>query len=259
MKKNLNVTVMLTLAIICLSLLGYSVGSYAANEPQNATFLSFPANSGQEFLKAYAIKNDTPAIQKMIDNTPTGGTLTIPPGVYDIKKNPELVVYTDYGKSYSALKITKPITIIMDGVVFKTKTKNAHGVFWIYKASNVHLKGGTLLGDTLPTNGLFSSRIAVLVQESTDCSIDNITTKNFTQGINLYNSKNCKVKNVTVENNKASGIISIRSKNSLIDSCIIRNSGDGHLSLYGGGEYNIVKNCTISEIGQIKKTSKASH
>ncbi|MCQ6558877.1 right-handed parallel beta-helix repeat-containing protein [Paenibacillus mendelii] len=240
------------LEVVCFTLLAFTI-SFEASKFHSDNYPAIASANGQELSPVFSVDDDTSAIQSMIDRTPYGGKLVIPPGVYNLNKNQELAVNIDYGRSYSALKITKPITIIMDGVTFKTKTQNNHGIFWIYKASNVHLKGGSLLGDSMPTEGLLSSRVAVLVQESTGCTIENMKMNNFSQGINLFKTKKCTVKKVTTENNKGSGIISIRSKYSTIDSSIIRNSGDGHLSLYGGGRHNIVSNNIVSEDRPNKK------
>ncbi|WP_256204173.1 hypothetical protein [Planococcus faecalis] len=40
----------------------------------------------------------TTEIQKSIDETPAGGTLEIPPGVYKLSKNPDLKAVTGYGE-----------------------------------------------------------------------------------------------------------------------------------------------------------------
>ncbi|MFC5650444.1 right-handed parallel beta-helix repeat-containing protein [Paenibacillus solisilvae] len=197
--------------------------------------------------KGDGLHDDTQAIQAALNDVDKGGTVIIPPGVYKVSKNMANKVSTGYGTSYSAFKITKPATIIMQGAVFQTQTKDQYGVFWIYKTSNVSLKGGSLKGDTLPADGIYTSRVGVLIQECDHCSIDGMYLKNFSQGINIYKSQFSTLRNVTSEFNKGSGIINFLSSNSLIDSCTIRNSGDGHLSLYGGGKNNTVTNCTIIE------------
>ncbi|MBW7452527.1 nitrous oxide reductase family maturation protein NosD [Paenibacillus sepulcri] len=243
-KRKAALLYLFLLAIVCMPLIANSLGTNLTSPPLHT---NPSANDSNLAASAEPVRNDTPKIQRMIDQAPSGGKIVIPPGVYYINKNPEHVVYTDYGKSYSALKISKPITIIMNDVIFRTKTNDAYGVFWIFETSDVHLKGGRFTGDALPTDGSYASRIAVLVQESEDCLIENMTMKNFSQGVNLYKSNKSTVRHVVTEYNKGSGIISIRSKNSIISSNTISNSGDGHLSLYGGGEYNTVSNNTVSE------------
>ena len=71
--------------------------------------------------------------------------------------------------------------------------------------------------------------------------------KNFSQGVHLNHSDHNIVRKVTSEFNYGSGIINFGSSHNLIDSCVVRNSGDGHLSLYGGGEDNHVVNCMVTE------------
>ncbi|MBW7452525.1 right-handed parallel beta-helix repeat-containing protein [Paenibacillus sepulcri] len=221
-------------------------------------YLSNPANPVLQNVATWNVKtdfnakgdgihDDTNAIQAAIDDAGKGDTIVIPPGTYKVSKNIANKAVTDYGVSYSALKITKPVTIVMEGATFQTKTQNEYGVFWIYKTNDVALKGGILKGDTLPTSGIYTSRVGVLVQECDHCSIENMSLTNFSQGINVYKSEYSTVRNVTTEFNKGSGIINLASKYSLIDSCTIRNSGDGHLSLFGGGANNTVINSTIEE------------
>src|SRR5690606_35226534 len=124
-----------------------------------------------------------------------------------------------------------PITIVMDEVIFKTETERNHGVFWIHRTSDVHLKGGFLLGDKLPKAKSLVTNIAVLIHRSDNSSIENMYTKNFSQGIHLHRADHNVVRKVTAEYNTGSGIISFASDYNLIDSCVVRNSSDGHLSL----------------------------
>lgn len=191
--------------------------------------------------------DDTQAIQKAIDETPIGGTVQIPPGIYKLNKNPELKASTGYGDSYFALKISKPITIIMDQAIFKTASDGEYGVFWISDTADVHLKGGFLMGDKLPESGSLISNVAILLQDSQESSIENVYTKNYSQGIHLHHADDNVLRNVTSESNFGSGIINFASDYNTIESCIVRNSGDGHLSLFGGGKRNLVKGCVVTE------------
>ncbi len=189
----------------------------------------------------------TKEIQKAIDDTPAGGTLEIPPGVYKLSKNPDLKAVTGYGDSYFALKISKPITILMEEVIFQTDTDEEYGVFWVNETEDVHLKGGFLMGERLPEDGYLTSHIAILFLYTDNSTIEDTYMKNFSQGVHLNHSDHNIVRKVTSEFNYASGIISFDSSHNLIDSCVVRNSGDGHLSLYGGGEDNHVLNCMVTE------------
>jgi len=191
--------------------------------------------------------DDTQAMQRAIDETPIGGTLHIPPGIYKLAKNPALKASTGYGDSYFALKIAKPITIIMDQAIFTTQAEDEYGVFWITDTAEVHLKGGFLMGDKLPENGSLISNIAVLLQDSQKSSIENVYTKNYSQGIHLHHADDNVIRNVTSEFNSGSGIINFASDYNTIESCVVRNSGDGHLSLFGGGKQNLVKGCIVVE------------
>ncbi|MFC5652870.1 right-handed parallel beta-helix repeat-containing protein [Paenibacillus solisilvae] len=193
------------------------------------------------------IHDDTNAIQAAIDSVAKGGTIVIPPGVYKISKDSEHRIKTGYGISYSAIKISKPLTLIMNGAVFLTSTEDKYGAFWIYKTSEVHLKGGSLKGNVFPTDGIYTSRVGVLVQECDHCSIEDMNTQNFSQGLNIYQSTYTSISKVTSENNHGSGIINFSSHHTQIDSCAVRNSSDGHISLYGGGTYNTVTNCKVTE------------
>ena len=189
----------------------------------------------------------TAELQTAIDETPAGGTLEIPPGVYKLSKNPDHKAVTGYGDSYFALKISKPITILMEEVIFQTDTDDDYGVFWINETEDVHLKGGALMGERLPEDGSLTSHIAVLFLYTDNSSIEGTYMKNFSQGVHLNHSNNNHVLKVTSEFNYGSGIINFDSSRNVIDSCVVRNSGDGHLSLYGGGEDNHVVNCLVTE------------
>lgn len=191
--------------------------------------------------------DDTQAIQAAIDETPIGETLYIPAGVYKISKNPDFQAVTGYGESFFALKIAKPITIIMDQAIFQTESDGEYGVFWITNTADVHLKGGFLMGDKLPDSGSLVSNIAILLQDSQNSSVENVYTKNFSQGIHLHHANDNLIRNVTSEFNYGSGIINFASDYNTIESCVVRNSGDGHLSLFGGGKHNVVKGCVVTE------------
>ncbi|ANU10176.1 hypothetical protein A1A1_12712 [Planococcus antarcticus DSM 14505] len=191
--------------------------------------------------------DDTQAIQAAIDETPIGGTLHIPAGVYKLSKNSDLKASTGYGDSYFALKISKPITITMDQAIFQTEADGEYGVFWIIDTADVHLQGGFLMGDKLPESGSLVSNIAILLQDSQKSSIENVYTKNYSQGIHLHHANDNVIRNVTSEFNYGSGIINFASDYNLIESCVVRNSGDGHLSLFGGGKHNVVKGCVVQE------------
>lgn len=191
--------------------------------------------------------DDTKAIQTAIDETPIGGKLHIPAGIYKLSKNPDLKASTGYGDSYFALKISKPITIVMDEAIFKTESDGEYGVFWIADTADVHLKGGFLMGDKLPESGSLISNIAILLQDSQESSIENVYTRNHSQGIHLHHANDNVVRNVTSESNYGSGIINFASDYNTIESCVVRNSGDGHLSLFGGGKHNLVKGCVVME------------
>jgi len=193
------------------------------------------------------IKDDTLAIQTAIDFVPEGGTVVIPAGTYKVSKHPHLKITTGYGTSYASLKIVKPVTIMMNNAIINTRTADAYGVFWVYKASQVHLRGGTLKGDQIPSSGILSSRVGVLLQECQFCSVDGMSITNYSQGINLYDCRDCSVTRVMSEFNNSSGIINFKSFRSVIDSCRIRNCHNGYLSLYGGGRNNTVSNCTVTE------------
>lgn len=197
--------------------------------------------------KGDGINDDTKSIQKAIDQAPKGSTIIIPKGIYNINGNSKHHVVTEYGASNSVFEINKPLTLIMEGAVLKTKTSEKIGLFWINKTSDVTIKGGFLTGDVLPEDGGLTSRIGVLIQKSKNIKIENLSTRNFSQGITIYKSNKVYLKRCLTESNKGSGVISFRSSESIIDSCTIINSGDGHLSLYGGGKYNKVINNTIIE------------
>lgn len=205
--------------------------------------------NGQESYNANLddATDKTAELQAAIDETPAGGTLEIQPGVYKLSKNPDLKAVTGYGDSYFALKISKPITILMEEVIFQTDTDDEYGVFWVNETEDVHLKGGALMGERLPEDGSLTSHIAILFLYTNNSSIEDTYMKNFSQGVHLNHSDHNIVRKVTSEYNYGSGIISFDSDQNLIDSCVVRNSGDGHLSLYGGGEDNHVVNCMVTE------------
>lgn len=213
--------------------------SFLANEKTNDK-IQFGAEGD-------GVTNDTQAIQQAIDETPIGGELHIPPGIYKVTKNPNLKASTGYGDSYFALKISKPMTIYMDNAIFKTESLDEYGVFWITATADVHLKGGFLMGDKLPEKGALTSSIAILLQNSQESSIENLYTKNYSQGIHLHHANNNIIRNVITESNYGSGIINFASDYNTIESCVVRNSGDGHLSLFGKGKHNLVKGCMVTE------------
>lgn len=193
------------------------------------------------------VTDDTKAIQTAIDETPIGGKLHIPAGIYKLSKNPDFKATTGYGESHFALKITKPITLNMDQAIFRTDSDGEYGVFWVKDTADVHLKGGFLIGDKLPESGSLVSNIAILLQDSQKSSIENVYTKNHSQGIHLHHANDNLIRNVTSESNYGSGIINFASDYNTIESCVVRNSGDGHLSLFGGGKQNLVKGCLVME------------
>lgn len=197
--------------------------------------------------KGDGIHDDTAIFQYAINKVPKGSIIIVPKGKYKIKGISKFKVKTKYGDSYSAIKIDKPIKIIFKNSALLTNTKKKYGLFWIYKTSKVTINGAVLIGDRLPTEGLYTSRVGILLQNSKKCVIKNVILKNFTQGINLYFSKENKIENVVTENNMASGIISFHSNNNIISKSVVRNSSDGDLSLYGGGKDNWVKNCIVIE------------
>ena len=257
-QKRIKPWIVATIVFSLFSAVSYLYLSNQANQ----TLHTIPntLNVKTDFnAKGDGVHDDTHAIQAAIDDVDKGGTVIIPPGFYKVSKNMANKAHTGYGTSYSAFKITKPVTVIMQGAIFQTQTKDQYGVFWIYKTSNVSLKGGSLKGDTIPANGILTSRVGVLVQECDHCSIEGLYVKNFSQGINIYNSEYSTIRNVTAEYNRGSGIINFQSDNSLIDSCTIRNSGDGHLSLFGGGKNNTVTNCTIVENRTQIQVIRVSH
>lgn len=228
------------LAVLGVSIVLFAAVSLFFNEEQTDAQLQFGAEGD-------GVADDTQAIQLAIDETPIGETLHIPAGIYKLTKNPELRANTGYGDSYFALKISKPITIEMDGAIFQTEADGEYGVFWIANTADVHLNGGFLMGDKIPESGSLVSNIAILLQDSQESSVENIYTKNYSQGVHLHHANDNLLRNVTSEWNFGSGIINFASDYNRIESCVVRNSGDGHLSLFGGGKHNVVTGCVVQE------------
>jgi parallel beta-helix repeat protein len=230
---------------VLISALGLSSIFYMGENPlTNKDSVNVKANYE---LVGDGITDDTHAIQKAIYETPAGGTLRVPPGEYKVSRNPNLVAVTGYGESYFALEVTKGITIEMEGVTLLVESDKEHGVFWVYDAEEVHLNGGSIIGDGFPENEDLTSNIAILFQDTFHSSVENMYLKNHSQGVHLHHSDYNVVRNVTSEYNYGSGIISFASNHNLIDSCTVRNSSDGHLSLYGNGSNNHVRNCEVQE------------
>ncbi|MGG1885854.1 right-handed parallel beta-helix repeat-containing protein [Priestia megaterium] len=207
-------------------------------------------------VKGDGITDDTQNIQKAIDEVPTGSTIIFPKGVYKVSNILKHKVVTGYGTSYSALKIDKSINVVLEDAIIETNSSEEYGIFWIYNTSDVTIKGGKIIGKKFPEEGSLTSRIGILIQNSENCLLKDIYLRNFTQGINLYFSSKNKLKNISTEYNRGSGIISFRSNDNLIKDCLIRNSSDGHLSLYGGGENNKVSSCTILEDRKNRKSEQ---
>ena len=238
--KTFGAVLLMLLGIVGFSYLFLMVEKWTQGDRVQDGSESYSANLDEAVDK-------TKEIQKAIDDTPVGGTLEIPPGVYKLSKNPDLKAVTGYGDSYFALKISKPITILMEEVIFQTDTDDEYGVFWVNETEDVHLKGGFLMGERLPEDGYLTSHIAILFLYTDNSTIEDTYMKNFSQGVHLNHSDHNIVRKVTSEFNYGSGIINFDSSHNLIDSCVVRNSGDGHLSLYGGGEDNHVVNCMVTE------------
>ncbi|ANU13911.1 hypothetical protein B481_1091 [Planococcus halocryophilus Or1] len=237
-----------TIGFLFLVLIGMAGFSYLfliiEKMSQNNDAQNSPESYSANFDEA---EDKTVELQSAIDNTPAGGTWEISPGVYKVTKNPDHKAVTGYGDSYFALKISKPITILMEEAIFQTDTDDEYGVFWVDKTEEVHLKGGFLMGERLPEDGSLTSHIGILFLYTNNSSIENTYLKNFSQGVHLNHAHHNIVKDVTAEYNYGSGIINFDSDDNLIDSCVVRNSGDGHLSLYGGGKDNHVVNCVVTE------------
>lgn len=193
-------------------------------------------------------------IQLAIDQAQAGDTIIVPSGIYDLTKNPDIAFYAGGWWNYAAIKINKPLTLILDGVLIRTKTLDytsgsAYGVFWVIGTQEVHIKGGYLIGDVMPTDGKISSRIGVMIQDSHHCSVDRLHTKNFSQGINVYKSHYNTITNSDCEYNIGSGIILNLSSYNYIGGCTVKNSSDGCISLYGDGvgHHNFAENNEIME------------
>ncbi|MFB9330028.1 right-handed parallel beta-helix repeat-containing protein [Paenibacillus aurantiacus] len=229
-----------------------------------------PATTTSNFIDItqYLTSNQTSAtvaIQTAIDNIAENGTVYIPPGTYELER-----VETRYtnaggnGRSWHALKITKPLTILLEGslvittgVVTGTGTdgkaiSTLYGAFWIEGAKDVVIKGsGQIYGTTKPTAemNVHTAQCGVLIKASTNCRVENLSMKNLSQGVNIFESASCKVINVKAEEIRGCGIISSRSNNNLISSCVVKNAGDGQISLWGDtkGYSNTVELCRISE------------
>lgn len=237
-----------TIGFLFLVLLGMAGFSYLFLVMEKMTQDKDEQNGPESYSASLdGAEDKTLELQTAIDDTPAGGTLEIPPGVYNLSKNPEHKATTGYGDSYFALKISKPITILMEEAIFKTDTDDEYGVFWVDKTKDVHLKGGFLMGERIPERGSLTTHIGILFLYTSDSSIENTYLKNYSQGIHLNHSHHNIVENITSEFNSASGIINFDSDDNLIDSCVVRNSGDGHVSLYGGGKDNHVLNCLVTE------------
>ncbi|MCH4827374.1 MAG: right-handed parallel beta-helix repeat-containing protein [Planococcus sp. (in: firmicutes)] len=237
-----------TIGFLFLVLLGMAGFSYLFLVIEKLTKDNEAQNGPESYSASFdAAEDKTVELQTAIDDTPAGGTLEIPPGVYKLSKNPDHKAVTGYGDSYFALKISKPITILMEEAIFQTDTDDEYGVFWVDKTEDVHLQGGFLIGERLPEEGSLTSHIGILFLYTHDSSIENTYIKNFSQGVHLNHSNQNIVRKVTSEFNYGSGIINFDSNQNLIDSCVVRNSGDGHLSLYGGGKDNHVINCLVTE------------
>ena len=231
--------------VVLISALGLSSIFYMGENPLTKKD-SVNVKANYE-LVGDGITDDTLAIQKAIYDTPAGETLQLPPGNYKLSRNPNLVAVTGYGDSYFALEITKQITIEMEGVTFLVESDKEHGVFWVYDTEEVHLNGGSIIGDEFPESEGLTSNIAILFQDTLNSSVEDMYLKNHSQGVHLHHSDYNVVRNVTTEYNYGSGIISFASNHNLIESCTVRNSSDGHLSLYGNGSNNHVKNCEVIE------------
>lgn len=239
--KTIGFVLLVLLSIAGLSYFFLMIEQQAQNDESEST------NEGYSSADLDEAVDKTKELQAAIDETPAGGTLKIAPGVYKLSKNPDLKAVTGYGDSYFALKISKPITIEMEEVIFQTDTDEEYGAFWVNETEDVHLKGGFLSGERLPEDGSLTSHIAILFLYTDNSTIEGTYMKNFSQGVHLNHSDHNIVRNVTSEFNYGSGIINFDSSHNVIDSCVVRNSGDGHLSLYGGGGNNHVVNCMVTE------------
>lgn len=238
MKGNIIKSILIILLLFLLTF------SYFINKSNEKEVFDLKKDFG---VIGDGIKDSSIKLQEAINSVPSGSTLIIPKGIYKLTNINKYVVTTDYGQSCSAIKITKDITIKMEKAILKIDYDENCGMFWVKDTSNVSIIGGSLIGEKIPHEALLSSRIGILVQNSENVLIKDIYIRNMSQGINLYFSRKSKISNVKTEFNKGSGIILFRSRNSLVENSFIRNSGDGHLSLYGGGRNNIVTNCIVLE------------
>lgn len=191
-------------------------------------------------------------IQLAIDQAPIGSTLVVPPGVYDLTRNPELRHFSCGYWNSAALRINKPLTLDLSGVMLRVKTgdlANSYGAIWVSSTCEVHIIGGLIIGNEIPTDGYISSRIGVMFTNCHHCTVYGTHTKNLSQGVDFFKSDYCSAVSVESEYNFGSGIISNLSVGNIITNCTVKNSSDGCISLYGDavGGRNVVSYCTIIE------------
>lgn len=152
-------------------------------------------------------------LQSLIDRTPSGGLLNLPPGTYE-----------------GALKVTKPITIKGAGV---TILHHGSGPALTVKANQVHLEGMHLMADSP------DPKTAVVLIEGERNVIRQLTIDTAGNGIFLRQSHNNRIEQVVIRGNegksegklklsdRGNGIDLLESHHNLITHCQISSMHDG--------------------------------
>ncbi|MBW7456933.1 right-handed parallel beta-helix repeat-containing protein [Paenibacillus sepulcri] len=203
------------------------------------------------------IADDTPAIQRALNDIDLDGRIIIPAGVYKLRKATSHFTTNDFTESttdklpcYYSLQIMRRCTIQATGAVFiintSTTIEESYGAILGIGIEGINIIGGAVFGTVFPLNGYQVYRNGILLQNCDDAIIDGFQGMNLTQAVQIYSSVNCKVKNVRARNCYGSGIMVYKGSNNTVEDCFATNCWDGVISLFFTST-STINRCHVSE------------
>ena len=194
---------------------GYTFTSWSGNVTSSDNPLLIKMEENKNIPANFSADDDTKELQALIDQCPTGGTVSIPAGTYMID-------------ALKHLNLKSNMILRMDsGTVLKAITNNM-GNYEIIKIAGIHnvtVVGGTLLGERATHTGSGGEwGFGIGIFSARDVLIDGVTANDcwgdgFYIGGTGVQSVNVTLANVIADNNRRQGLSIVWA-----DSVIVRNS-----------------------------------